>query len=113
MTTINEADIGIPSSPADRKAIQEKIDEIVFSRQRVKDQQSHISDIKSDLKKFKIPSKTISTWIKMREERNKVEVEQQTQETMDGYDLIFSDERSQGYNNVSPVTLTVLDVDED
>ena len=49
----------------------------------------------------------------MRKDRNRDEVEITTQETLDGFDLLFPASPSDGYNNVSDATLTVLDTDED
>ncbi len=104
----------VPSNPSDRKKIATQIDEIVNAEQRIADERSAIKDIKSILvKDFQLNPAQIKCWVSMRKDRNRDEVEITTQETLDGFDLLFPASPSDGYNNVSDATLTVLDTDED
>lgn len=104
----------VPSNPSDRKEIATKIDEIVEAEQRIADQRSFIKDVKNILvKDFELNPAQVKCWVSMRKERNRDEVEITTQETLDGFDLLFPSSPKDAYNNVSDATMTILDTDED
>ena len=95
----------LPSNPSDRVKIASKIDEIVNTLQDIKDRQSFIKDIKADLRKeFDLSADQIKEIINLRKERApRAKIENDTQELLDDYEMLFNKFENKTLNSVIDV----------
>lgn len=79
------ADFILPSNPADRRKIKDAVYEVVAVMGEIKDKQSYIKDVKTEMKeKFQIPPKVFAKMAKTYKEANidDVRAENETFTTM-------------------------------
>jgi len=87
-----KTDFTVPSNPADRKKIRDKISEMSAALQRIEDSRSFMKDIATSLKdEFQLPPKIAMKMARTLHKHDYVDVTAETETFSLTYETIFQD----------------------